>query len=341
MEKDKNKVNKFVGICSNTLGFFVIIILAILCVSGIVITAKFMNQNWFDSNENIEIKLDSIIINFIGIAVFLGIVVGFYKISKKIKEKWLLGIAIVVIAIVGIFWVNYVKPPVKADQKVIYDLAFSFLDGKFDYLDESYYLFLHPLQLGILYFVMFVYKIINIQSPLVFQNLNIIFVIISTIFLYKICKKIYNNEKTNRIFLILIPFFIVMPMISVLVYGNIIGFMLSLISIYFIIKYFDERKIRQLIAAGISIIFSIILKQNSQVLLIAVCIIMFLDFLKTMKKFNLVFILSTIIINILSTPTIYKFTEVFTGKEVNDGIPMITYIAMGMAEEVDRAPRMV
>ena len=31
----------------------------------------------------------------------------------------------------------------------------------------------------------------------------------------------------------------------------------------------------------------------------------------------------------------------FTGEKVNDGIPMITYIAMGMAEEVDRAPRLV
>ena len=188
---------------------------------------------------------------------------------------------------------------------------------------------------------MFVYKIINIQSPLVFQNLNIIFVIISTIFLYKICKKIYNNEKTNRIFLILIPFFIVMPMISILVYGNIVGFMLSLISIYFIIKYFDERKKRQLVIASISMIFSIMLKQNSQVLLIAICIIMFLDFLKTMKKSNLIFIFVTVIITVLLTPMIYKLTETFTGEKVNDGIPMITYIAMGMAEEVDRAPRLV
>ena len=341
MEKDKNRVNKFVGISSNILGVFVVIILTIFCISGITVTAKFINQNWTDSNENIEIKLDSIIINLIGIIAFLGVILGLYKISKKISKKWIFGISIAIITIIGIFWVNYVKVPVKADQKVIYDLAFSFLDGKFNYLDEGYYLFLHPLQLGILYFIMFVYKIINIQSPLVFQNLNIIFVIISTIFLYKICKKIYNNEKTNRIFLILITFFIVMPMIPILVYGNIVGFMLSLISIYFIIKYFDERKIRQLVIASISMIFSIMLKQNSQVLLIAICIIMFLDFLKTMKKSNLIFIFVTVIITVLLTPMIYKLTETFTGEKVNDGIPMITYIAMGMAEEVDRAPRLV
>ncbi len=338
MEKDNNKANNFVRICSNILGTLVIITLTVLCISGIVVTSKFLNQNWSDSNENIEIKLDSVIINFIGIIVFLGIIFGLFKISKKVKEKWLLVMALIVIAVIGIFWVNYVKVPVKDDQKVIYDLAFSFLDGNFEYLDEGYYLFWHPLQLGILYFIMLVYKIINIKSPLVFQNLNIIFVIISTIFLYKICKRLYHNENTNKIFLILIPFFIVMPMISVLVYGNIVGLMLSLVSIYFIIKYLDERKIRQLVIACISMLFSVILKQNSQVFLIAICIIMFLDFLKTFKKANLVFILITVIITILSTPAIYKFTEAFTGKKVNDGIPMITYVAMGIAEEVDRAP---
>ena len=87
MEKDKNRVNKFVGISSNILGVFVVIILTIFCISGITVTAKFINQNWTDSNENIEIKLDSIIINLIGIIVFLGVILGLYKISKKISKK--------------------------------------------------------------------------------------------------------------------------------------------------------------------------------------------------------------------------------------------------------------
>lgn len=338
MEKNENRFNSFIGICSKILGILVVITLIVFSVSSITITAKFINQTWLDPNEKVEIELDSIVINIIGIIIFLGIIYGLYKLSNKIKKKWMLIISLVIIAIVGIFWVNYIKAPVKDDQKVVFNLAFEFLDGKFDSLNEGQYLFWHPLQLGILYFVMFIYKIINIKSPLVFQNINILFVIISTIFLYKICKKIYNDEKTTRLFLILIPFFIVMPMISVLVYGNIVSLMFSLLSIYFILKYIESRKIRQLIIAGVSIIISIILKQNSQVLLIAICIVMFLDFLKTFKKANLIFILVTLIITILSTPAIYKLTEVVTGKEVNDGIPMITYVAMGMAEEVDRAP---
>lgn len=338
MKRDKNKGNKFVGICSNILGVLVIITVAILCISGIVVTAKFTNQYYYEPNETINISLDCVLLNIIGIIVFLGFIYFFLKLSKKINEKWILLTILIIIAAMSIFWVNYVKAPSKVDQKGIFTIAFDFLDGNFIHLDKVNYLFLHPLQLGIVYFTMLVYKIINIENTLVFQNLNIVFVLISTLFLYKICKKIYNNEKTNRIFLILVPFFIVMPMISVLIYGNLVSLMFALISIYCVLKYFEGRKIFQLIIASLTLMFSVILKQNSLVFVIAICIIMFLDFIKTFKKANIIFIIVTIMITILSTPMIYKLTEAFTGKKVNDGIPMITYIAMGISENKNRSP---
>lgn len=331
-ERFDNVKSKVVKFSINALSVIVSVILLVLFFCSLIFTAKFIGIT-----ELIDYEVDSIALNIIFVILFCAILYFLNKVLKKVNEKILLIIGCVILAIVGLFWVNYIKSPVKADQKMIYVISLEFLDGDFHSLEKPYYLFNHPLQLGILYFVAIVYKLIGYRNPLVFQNLNILFVIICTILLYKICNLIYKNKNINKILLIILPMYIILPIQSVLVYGNIVGLMFALMAIYFVFKYFDNRKIRYLILSNISIVFSIILKQNYQIFLIAIIIVLILDLLKQIRKEIIFSIISVIIFVGLINPVIYSVTEIITGKKVNDGIPMSSYIAMGIYEPVDRA----
>ena len=141
----KSKVVKF---SINALSVIVLAILLILFLGSLIFTAKFI-----ETSELITYKIDNIAINIIFVIFFCAILYFLNKVLKKVNEKILLIIGCIIIAIVGLFWVNYIKSPVKADQKMIYVISLEFLDGDFHSLEKPYYLFNHPLQLGILYFV--------------------------------------------------------------------------------------------------------------------------------------------------------------------------------------------
>lgn len=330
-EKVNNIKSQFIKISVNTLSVIVIAILLALFLLSLIFTAKFVG-----ASEIITYEVDNIVINIVMVVFFCAILYFLNKVLKKVNEKVLIIIGCIVIGIVGIFWVNYIGSPVKADQKMIYMISLEFLNGDFHSLEKPYYLFNHPLQLGILYFTMIIYKLIGYQSPLVFQNLNIIFVITCAILLYKICNIIYKNKNINRILLILLPMYIILPMASVLVYGNIVGLMFALLGIFLIFKYLESRKIRYLLLSVIPVIFSIILKQNYQIFLIAISIILILDLIKMFRKEIVFWLIGVMSLIFLINPVIYFITEKVTGKNVNDGIPMSAYIAMGIYEKFDR-----
>jgi hypothetical protein len=86
----------------------------------------------------------------------------------------------------------------------------------------------------------------------------------------------------------------------------------------------------------ISTVFALIaylLKANYEIAIIAMIIILILDFLKRIDLKNLVFITLLMIVIMFSYKILYFGIEIITGYEVNDGIPMITYIAMGMDQK--------
>jgi len=258
------------------------------------------------------------------------------KALSKINNKILFIGAIIFVAVVGIFWVNYIKVPVRADQKMVYTYAIYFIHGDFNGLELPNYLAMHPLQLGIVLFTESVYRIFSLETPLVFQNLNIIFVLLCNVFLYKICNIIYKNQKANKVLLIFLLLFVLMPMLSVLVYGNIVGLVFSLIAIYFTLKYIDERKKRYIFLMPIFMTISIALKENYEIILIAICIILFIDFLNEYKKLALIGIILALVLVKFVNPFIFKIVEFRTNKEINEGTPMISYIAMAMYPPIDR-----
>lgn len=327
---------KFIKTSIQIFAIVVILILLILGISAIIKTAYFNNTyNVYD--EKIYYKNDNILINLILIFIAIFLIYLLTKIFTKIKNRYLFLVVLVIYTILSITWVIVSKTPLRADQKVIQEIATEFIAGNFNRLNPGQYLCYHPLQLGIIYFLEIIYRLFFSTNPIIFKMLNIIFSSITMIYLYKISYIIFKNDKVQKILILLLCGNIIMILFNVYVYGNIIGLMLGLIAVYYVLKYNENKKIRYLIISTISIVVAIVLKSNYQIFLIGIIIIILLENIKKIDYKSILAVFMMGLLMIIANKGIIKITEIRYGKEINDGIPMISYIHMGMAEKADRA----
>ena len=70
--------------------------------------------------------------------------------------------------------------------------------------------------------------------------------------------------------------------------------------------------------------------------MIGIIISLVLDFIQKFDKRNLLIVLLILVLCLCSNKAILKFAELRTGKEINEGIPMISYIAMGIQKPATR-----
>ena len=331
----KNK--KFNIFAVNFVAILVTFVLVALTLCTFFIQANFKNTTYCDYHEGIYYTLKFIPLTLVGIIILFAIFYILYNLSKKFKTKTYLIISLILITVFSLFWVNFVKAPVRADQKMVLGAAIAFKNGDYTLLKNGQYLYLHPLQLGIVFFVELLTNVLFIDSPIAIQNINIVFVLLCFYLLYKITKLLYKDEHTQKIVLILFPCFIVLPMLCVLVYGNIFGLTFALLSLFLLLKYYENRKFRYLLISSFSLIFSILLKNNYEIILIAFSISLVLDCIEKFDKRNIFIILLTLILFIVSNKIVVKYAEVRSGIPENSGIPMLTYIAMGLEQPVTRS----
>lgn len=318
-----------------SIAFSIITILFSICG---FITTGFFNNNYNDSNENVYFCIDNVFLNLICIAIFLIIIYYIFKLINKIDKKIVLSVILILISSLSLIWIIFSRAPLRADQKMI-DLAASrFLCEDYDMLKSGDYLFMHPLQLGIVYYLKIIYQLFNTTDFIIIRILNIIYLVISLVLIDKIGKRLLNyNENINKRIYIMFLLFIPLIFFTTYVYGNIVGLLFSLLAVYLMMRYLENKKIINMILSSFSIILSIILKNNYLITMIAMIIVILLYTIQKFDWKNVIYIVMLLVLYKFSSFTILKYTESLTGVNINDGIPMVSYIDMGMAEKSDRS----
>lgn len=332
--------NKFQKIINFLLKYglrIVAIIIGIIGILSIFITAYF-DCTFYHPAEKTFFKYS---IGIIEILVSLFILLLIYLLNKKILKKipsaLLFAIMLPICLLVFIVWINAMKLNPETDQKMIHDMAVALLNNKIsDFTQTAQYLFLYPFQFGLTLFVSLIYKCFG-TNYLYIEYINAICSISNMIIVYYISKLIFKDEKVQKTLVILLGGFSLYWMFfNVHFYGNIIGLTLALISLLFIILYLEKNNIYFLIPTGICIALSIIIKSNYNIFLCGIILLLLLDII---KKWNLktlliipIFIVSYFPINIGYNLIFENATNLDTS---TCGVPMISYVHMGMSEPDD------
>lgn len=337
IKKEKKKFN-FESFFTKTVSIFAILISISILLLSFCITAYFdIPHNLY--SENITYRFDNIFINIILLLVAFAFIYAIIKFSDKLKTNKLLYAILTIILIFGIFYVNWVKAPAKADSWFVADIARQFNEGDFSQLSPATYLYMHPLQLGVIYYTQLVFKFFNTSHILAFQNFNAVITVLCFLLIFKIGNYIFKNEKINKILCFLMLGFIVFPFYNILVYGNFPGLLFALIAILYTLKYLDNHKLKDLIIIVISISISISLKSNYLVYLIGILITLFFDLFKNFRKKTIVGMILSLVIYFISQPLFIAYIENKSGKNLEDGVPMIGYIYMGLHERGENTRR--
>ncbi len=322
--------------------FFVksISVIFILIISFLTINSLFFTCT-IDIAEKTHYSKDNFILNIIYIIAFIMIISFFKIVLKKIKEKHIkiLNIIFAVVYILLLLaFVNKMKINPTSDQKFVFNAAQEFFDG--NYRQMHGYLEAYPNQYGIVlffYLIKCIPILTNLFSPIFIQYLNIAFLFLCFLFIEKIRKTIANSSDNKSIGIVYLMIFLPISCYITFVYGTILGLTLSMISLYYEILYFNNKKKRNIIISSIFIAIAIAMKSNYLIFLIAEVILVFLNSLDNKKIMECLWIVVYLVIYLISSKIINFSIEKITGVQASDGIPKICWITMGLQENENMA----
>lgn len=327
MQKIQKKFLKIIIIITS-------IILIIIGVASLFMTAYF-NGDAESANEKTLYKLDNIFLNLILILIFLFFIYEVSKIENKIIRNILVILGFVGSFIIQGLWILKIKFIPESDQGYVIYCAKALTDrGMLEFITQpGNYLNLYPFQIGFAKYLQIIMKIVNSDKAIYMQMFNVIYSIINLILMYKITGKLFQDKKIKSISLILIlGFSIYFMFFNVHVYGNIIGLMFSLMALYVTLTYLENKKLYKVFLIAIFITVAIILKSNYNIFLCGIIVTMIFEVLKNRKIRDVISILLILALCITGKNIFYKYIEKSIDMKLSEGVPMISYIYMGIAE---------
>lgn len=335
-------INKIIKKGESIVCIIVLLLTLGISISSLIFSAKFENIDPFSYSENIIYKLDNIILNIFLLAIFLGIIfILANKFGNTCKNKKVIYIIAFIHFVLGVFWAYFSQSVLRADQYYVAKIANDFMFKDYSTFGIGGYLYNYPFQLPYILFVHFIYLILEVQSIKAIMILNSVFSMIIFVILYKISCLMFKEENVQSNLNVLILFFFLLDLLSVYVYGNLIGLMFALLAIYNLFLFYKYKNKRNIIYLIISMIISILMKSNYLIFGIAISISLILYAIKESKQSSIMICIITIIGIFggykLTNKIIYTSVGKIYNVEINKGIPMITYINMGMSENTVRA----
>lgn len=285
--------------------------------------------------EKISGYMDS---SFWNLAIALLVILVVYILRRLLlrgneeqKRRLIWRLALVITILVGIgtaLWVTVCHVTPVHDQLQVYCTAREFRNG--NYQDMLGYFYMHPHQ----YSLAFLYELffyIN-QSILFFQYINVLFVMVIVYFTYLISEELFHNQEVNLFALLGIICFLPLYMYANFVYGDLPAIALGMMGIWAVLRWCDAKKTKYLVMAPACFVFATLFRKNTLVILLAVLICLVIYSLRSLDWRGAVLGVMILVLPILGIQGVQHVYELRSGIEIGDGIPSVSWIAMGMQE---------
>lgn len=328
-----NLVNKLLNFIENI--SIKIVVYLFMIITLFVSTINLIFTTYFDNKTYKEFclyKKDSFIITIVVSVILIAGVL--YLINKiKVKEGKLIRYLMIYTAILGLIWISMADSYPVADSACIFSMASEFLHGDYgNFYNETSYLSAYPFQIGMVFFIEVMYRIIGEGTYFFPMILNVLCICTIFYFLCKIVKEVFLEVKVSNITAILL--FGCLPAIfyCTYVYGTIYGLTLSVIAIYMLIRYYNTDKVIYVFWSSIFIAISIILKSNYSIVLITLIIMLILKAANKRKILPLLLIIVLVTTTVLLKSLLCTYYESRSGAKLREGAPKTLWIAMGLQD---------
>lgn len=329
----KADYNKFQNIIKNFILFIFGMIVLYLLVNSVVITTDIdFITPYYETNFY---KQDSPFIHLIFFILFSGLLIILKKVN--INEK-IINIKRVYIAVFFLFlaFALTTRFPPKSDQSIILSVAEEMYNHNFSDFLPGGYVEKYPHQVGMVILLYFMRYIFGEGNYLAFYIINVFAFLLYFYSIINITKIIFKGRFLKFTVLFLVLFFPIGFYVTFL-YGNMIGFAFSLLSIIYMLKFFEDdkapRKNRYAVLSAVFISMAVILKQNYLIFFLGNIVYILLNAVKRKRLKPLLMAVVMTAFLLSGNFICHKITESVTGAELKGGIPSTAYIAMGLQDD--------
>lgn len=249
------------------------------------------------------------------------------------RGRWILYL---VFAAAGLAFIGFTRLEPVSDPGKVLNIAEGMAAGDFtEFMPNDGYLWRCPHQMGIVLFCYCLTILFGEYNYLAFQALNLAALVGGMEAAGGIAGRLWPGKgarvrwKVRLTYVLFVPYLLYVTFL----YGTIPAFALSLGAMYMELLFIQEKRWRFGILAAVLIGAAVVLKPNSQIMLVAMVLFLVYDWIIGKKTARtLVVIVLLILLQALFSLGVDSFMSRKSGYEVSKGQAMLGYVAMGLQE---------
>lgn len=240
----------------------------------------------------------------------------------------------------GIYLILAGKTIPAADSASVYSIGEALAQHKLSVIHPTdSYLSYYPQQIGLSAFygiVIRLWNLLPIGAPAyhVLKCINVLCAWLILFSQYRTTHLLFRTDQADILYLLLAMFHAPLIMYTSFIYGEIPAFALFSAGIWLLLEaVLAQVKPPVLLPVSVAaLVFSVALRKNTLILIIAVCIALFWEWLRTHRHGLLIYGLCLMLGALSILPGIQSFYEHRAGNTLSSGVPAMSYFAMGMQE---------
>lgn len=319
-----------------------------LLFTGCLFVSAFLNTAYSKDMDSqvVLFQRDSVFISVLGLLVFCGFfcICGKGILKNPGKAKKILPVIVFSVHLgLGLSLVVFGRTMPAADAMSVYSIAdaFAMNDTSAIHPTDSY-LSYYPQQIGLVSFyepILKVFHLLPVSVPdyHLLKCLYVLLVLCIIYFQYKTVHLMFQDDLADCFYLLLIGMNLPLCVYSSFVYSEIPSFAAMSVGLYFLLKFIYADKTGQqylpLFFAVVFLAWSVLIRKNSLVIIIAVLCVVLAQWIKEYKnKLLPVCFLLCLITCVTILPFVQKLYEFRGHNTLKSGVTATSYFAMGMQE---------
>lgn len=268
----------------------------------------------------------------------MELVTGWILKKEQGQEKRLrifLGAVLLYTLAFGIYWVFAAKCIPLGDQASVCAAAEGFRKGDYSLLtQDSYerYLYIYPHQLGLTALIELIFLLFGNGNYLAFELLNCLGAALCVYSGYRIVKLLTERRRAWIYYLCLAACCFPLLFYTVFVYGEIPSIMLCLLSVWLFLEYWKKERTWYFLGSTLFVCLAVLIRSNSMIVVVAMLCILAVTALGRRKLRPLLLALVLVVSMTGSRKVLNTYYENRADLTLNDGAPMILWVAMGLQD---------
>ena len=272
--------------------------------------------------------------SFVFIGLFILTVIIFFILLRfiiRLPSKVIFLLGTIFYLVLGIYLIMHQNDMLRHDALQVLVAAKSLNGSDYSSLQPLVgYLFKYPHQIGLVSLERLLLMLLGSENVKGLFIINLILSICDNFLLYRITDLVFKNSQVSKLSMVMAFLFLPHIFFILFVYGINYGLFLVLLSLFFLIKFINDKKWGNFAGTLIPLVLAVIIRSNYIIMAMTIFIILILDFLRTKSWKNILLaILPFILISLLNGLLVNSYEKASKISEI-DGEPKIAWVAMGL-----------